>query len=157
MREQAMSRQRGGFKTGGLRRAIGYLGRSPKLALATYTAVIIATLGQLAIPQLVQNILDSVVQNAQNTFTGAPVDESPIWWAMAAIVVFAVARGIFTFAQGYLGQHASQDVAYDLRNEIFAKVQHLSFSYHDRNRTGQLMIRATDDVEKLRLFLAQGL
>ncbi|HYN88307.1 MAG TPA: ABC transporter ATP-binding protein, partial [Ardenticatenaceae bacterium] len=36
-------------------------------------------------------------------------------------------------------------------------VQRLSFSYHDRNRTGQLMIRATDDVEKVRLFLGQGL
>src|SRR5581483_3367128 len=43
------------------------------------------------------------------------------------------------------------------RNEIFAKVQRLSFSYHDQNQTGQLMIRATDDVEKVRLFIAQGL
>jgi ATP-binding cassette subfamily B protein len=48
-------------------------------------------------------------------------------------------------------------VAFDFRNEIFAKVQRLSFSYHDRNQTGQLMIRATDDVEKVRLFIAQGL
>lgn len=157
MRERAMSRQRGGPNNGGLRRAIGYLGRSPKMAAATYSAVVIATLGQLAIPQLVQNIFDAVVQGAQQGFTGATVDVTPIWWAMAAIVLFAVVRGIFTFAQGYLGQRASQDVAFDLRNEIFAKVQHLSFSYHDRNRTGQLMIRATDDVEKLRLFLAQGL
>ncbi|HLZ10320.1 MAG TPA: ABC transporter ATP-binding protein, partial [Chloroflexota bacterium] len=37
------------------------------------------------------------------------------------------------------------------------KIQRLSFSYHDRNQTGQLMIRATDDVEKVRLFLGQGL
>jgi len=157
MQERAISRQRGGSNNGGLRRAIGYLGRSPKLAFATYSAVVIATLGQLAIPQLVQNILDSVVQNDRGAFTGAPIDESPIWWAMLAIVLFAAARGIFTFAQAYLAQRTSQDVAFDLRNEIFAKVQHLSFSYHDRNRTGQLMIRATDDVEKLRLFLAQGL
>jgi ATP-binding cassette, subfamily B, multidrug efflux pump len=40
---------------------------------------------------------------------------------------------------------------------LFAKIQRLSFSYHDRNQTGQLMIRATDDVEKVRLFIGQGL
>jgi ATP-binding cassette subfamily B protein len=48
-------------------------------------------------------------------------------------------------------------VAYDLRNDLYAKIQRLSFSYHDRNQTGQLMIRATDDVEKVRLFIGQGL
>ncbi len=44
-----------------------------------------------------------------------------------------------------------------MRNDLFAKIQRLSFSYHDRNQTGQLMIRATDDVEKVRLFIGQGL
>src|SRR6185503_6848641 len=44
-----------------------------------------------------------------------------------------------------------------LRNEIFSKVQRLSFSYYDQNQTGQLMIRATDDVEKVRMFIAQGM
>ena len=44
-----------------------------------------------------------------------------------------------------------------IRNELYAKIQILSFSYHDKNQTGQLMIRATDDVEKVRLFIGQGL
>jgi len=56
-----------------------------------------------------------------------------------------------------MSEKLSQDVAFDFRNELFAKIQHLSFSYHDRNQTGQLMIRATDDVEKLRVFIGQGL
>ncbi len=47
-------------------------------------------------------------------------------------------------------------MANDLRNDLFAKIQRLSFSYHDRNQTGQLMIRATDDVEKVRLIIGQG-
>ena len=51
----------------------------------------------------------------------------------------------------------SQSVAFDFRNDLYAKIQRLSFSYHDRNQTGQLMIRATDDVEKVRLFIGQGL
>jgi len=73
------------------------------------------------------------------------------------IVAFAVLRGVFAFLQAYWAERNSQAVAYDLRNDLYAKIQRLSFSYHDQNQTGQLMIRATDDVEKLRLFLGQGL
>jgi ATP-binding cassette subfamily B protein len=73
------------------------------------------------------------------------------------IVGFAVLRGVFAFLQAYWAERNSQAVAYDLRNDLYAKIQRLSFSYHDQNQTGQLMIRATDDVEKVRLFIGQGL
>ncbi len=74
-----------------------------------------------------------------------------------AIVAFAVLRGLFAFLQAYWAERNSQAVAFDMRNDLYAKIQRLSFSYHDQNQTGQLMIRATDDVEKVRLFIGQGL
>jgi len=77
--------------------------------------------------------------------------------AIIAIVVFAALRGLFSFLQAFWAEKNSQAVAYDLRNDLYAKIQNLSFSYHDKNQTGQLMIRATDDVEKVRLFIGQGL
>jgi ATP-binding cassette subfamily B protein len=77
--------------------------------------------------------------------------------ALILIIVFASLRGVFAFLQAYWAEKNSQSVAYDIRNELYAKIQTLSFSYHDRNQTGQLMIRATDDVEKVRLFIGQGL
>jgi len=77
--------------------------------------------------------------------------------ALIAIVIFATLRGVFAFLQAYWAEKNSQSVAYDLRNDLYAKIQNLSFSYHDKNQTGQLMIRATDDVEKVRLFIGQGL
>ncbi len=146
-----------GPSNGGLKRAIAYMKHDWRLAGATYVAVLLATLSQLAIPQLVQDILDAVVQGAQATFSGGTANERAIWLAMGTIVLFAAIRGLFTFAQGYLAERSSQNVAFDMRNELFEKVQRLSFSYHDRNQTGQLMIRATDDVEKVRGFLGQGL
>ena len=76
---------------------------------------------------------------------------------MLAIVVFSVVRAVFAFGQQYNAERISQNVAFDIRNELFANIQRLSFSYLDRNQTGQLMIRATDDVEKVRLFIGQGL
>ena len=77
--------------------------------------------------------------------------------AILAIILFALLRGVFAFLQAYWAEKNSQAVAYDLRNDLYAKIQRLSFSYHDKNQTGQLMIRATDDVEKVRLFIGQGL
>jgi ATP-binding cassette, subfamily B, multidrug efflux pump len=74
-----------------------------------------------------------------------------------AIVIFALFRGVFAFLQTYWAERNSQSVAFDLRNDLYAKIQNLSFAYHDRTNTGQLMIRATDDVEKVRLFIGQGL
>ena len=88
------------------------------------------------------------------TKTNAPHD---LIVAGIFLVVFGIVYGAFAFLQAYWAEKNSQAVAYDLRNDLFAKIQRLSFSYHDRNQTGQLMIRATDDVEKVRLFLGQGL
>ncbi len=162
-------------------RAIRYLGHYKRIALIAYLALIISTASQLMVPQLVQNIIDAVTngliaqrvaqvpagarqlalqalgwsaEQFQRYSTGA---ESAILWAGLLILAFAVARGFFAFAQGYMAERASQSVAFDFRNELYAKIQRLSFSYHDRNQTGQLMIRATDDVEKVRQFIGQGL
>ena len=77
--------------------------------------------------------------------------------ALLFIILFAALRGLFAFLQAFWAEKNSQAVAYDIRNELYAKIQTLSFSYHDKNQTGQLMIRATDDVEKVRLFIGQGL
>jgi ATP-binding cassette subfamily B multidrug efflux pump len=77
--------------------------------------------------------------------------------ALVSIIFFAALRGLFAFLQAYWAEKNSQAVAYDLRNDLYAKIQNLSFSYHDKNQTGQLMVRATDDVEKVRLFIGQGL
>lgn len=91
--------------------------------------------------------LDADVTNAPQTLV----------IALVSIVIFALLRGLFAFLQAYWAEKNSQSVAYDLRNDLYAKIQNLSFSYHDKNQTGQLMIRATDDVEKVRLFIGQGL
>ncbi len=140
---------------GGLRRSLVYLGRQRGAVTAAYGALVLATLAQLAVPQLVQNMIDAVTQGlaAANRQNG----ESLLINAALLIVLFAVIRGIFSFVQAFMAEKTSHGLAFDLRNEIFSKVQRLSFSYYDQNQTGQLMIRATDDVERVRMFIAQGL
>jgi ATP-binding cassette, subfamily B, multidrug efflux pump len=97
---------------------------------------------------------DRLTAHLQGMRDGAP---NAILLAGLSIVIFAVLRGLFAFLQSYWAEKNSQSVAFDLRNDLYAKIQNLSFSYHDRNSTGQLMVRATDDVEKVRLFIGQGL
>lgn len=174
-------RSRGGGSLGTLKRAIAYLGRQRRTALIAYSALLIATLAQLAVPQLVQNMINAIaegfraqqvlnlpplLQGAAATVQGTTVEamqssfdaaESLLFNAVITIVIFAVIRGLFAFIQTYMAETTSQGVAFHMRNDIFSKIQRLSFSYYDRTQTGQLMIRATDDVEKVRLFIAQGL
>lgn len=97
---------------------------------------------------------DQLVTELTSRQTNAP---NLLVTAGISIVLFAILRGLFAFLQAYYAEKNSQAVAFDLRNDLFAKIQRLSFSYHDRNRTGQLMVRATDDVEKVRMFIGQGL
>ena len=165
----------------GIGRAIRYLGHYKGLTALAYSFLFVATAAQLMVPQLVQRIIDAVT----NGFIARQIAQAPLafqalalqrlGWTAAQlahyqtgaesllistgllIVALAAGRALFAFAQTYNAERVSQSVAFDLRNELFAKIQRLSFSYHDRNQTGQLMIRATDDVEKVRMFIAQGL
>jgi ATP-binding cassette, subfamily B, multidrug efflux pump len=98
--------------------------------------------------------VEQLAAQLNTTKTNAPHD---LIVGGIVLVVFGIVFGIFSFLQAYWAEKNSQAVAFDLRNDLFAKIQRLSFSYHDRNQTGQLMIRATDDVEKVRLFIGQGL
>ena len=76
--------------------------------------------------------------------------------AALAIVGAAVLRGVFAYGQTYMGEWLSQRVAYDLRNAIYDRLQRLSYAYHDKAQTGQLMSRATQDVEGVRFYIHMG-
>jgi ABC-type multidrug transport system fused ATPase/permease subunit len=75
----------------------------------------------------------------------------------AAIIVFSLGRGFFSYLLTYIGESLSQHVAFDLRRDFYERVQTLSFAFHDKIETGQLMSRATVDVETARTFLGQSL
>ncbi len=172
---------KGNFSFASLRRAISYLGHYKRETLYAYGALLIATLAQLAVPQMIQNIIDTVTegfiasqilaipeqfQSIALERLGLSLEEvsantdnaiNALLVAGGLVILFALMRGLFAFTQSYMGERVSQNVSFDIRNDLFSKIQRLSFSYHDRNQTGQLMIRATDDVEKLRTFIGQGL
>ncbi len=164
-----------------LRRALAYLSHYRRIMRIAYGSLLIASLTQLAVPTLIRSLIDSVTNGviasklAQVPEQFLSVVLPQIGWTQdqfasyrdnsqsaliasgVAIIAFAAVRGLFAFLQAYNAERLSQSMAFDMRNDLFAKIQRLSFSYHDRNQTGQLMIRATDDVEKVRMFIGQGL
>ena len=79
-----------------------------------------------------------------------------IFLIVGLMVGVALVQGIFQFLQGYLAERASQGVAYDLRDGLFAKIERLSFSYYDKVETGQIVTRLTNDVEQIRTFTGSG-
>ncbi len=71
-----------------------------------------------------------------------------------SFVALAVFEGSFTFMSGRLAAQTAEGVAYRLRNYLYDHIQRLSFSYHDRTPTGELVQRCTSDVDALRRFFA---
>jgi ATP-binding cassette subfamily B protein len=135
-------------------------GVAAKSVLASIQQITAASLPQ-ALPGMLESLGLPANWTQQQLLAWLSAEQSGayrlLWTGGIAIVAFAAMRGLFAFLQSYWAEKNSQSVAFDLRNDLYAKIQTLSFSYHDRNSTGQLMIRATDDVEKVRLFIGQAL
>ncbi len=102
----------------------------------------------LAIPRLLGEGIDTVLGSGERSRL--------IWLAVAVLVAGAV-RGFSAFGYTYLTELVSQTTAYDIRNALYDKLQRLSFAFHDQAQTGELMSRATADVEATRMFLGRGL
>ncbi|PZC48952.1 MAG: ATP-binding cassette, subfamily B [Chloroflexi bacterium] len=116
--------------------------------LLAYASTFGATAVSLIIPRLLGDAIDTVITS------GVRIN---LLWMALAIVGVSIVRGFLTYGQGYLGEWVSQRVAYDLRNSFYEKLQRLSFAYHDQQQTGNLMSKATSDIEGVRWFIYLGL
>ena len=83
--------------------------------------------------------------------------ESLLLGTAITVLIVALLRGTTGFAQMFLGETLSQRVSNRLRMLYFDKLQLLSFSFHDRVHTGQLMSRGLSDIEGVRMFVQTGL
>jgi ATP-binding cassette subfamily B multidrug efflux pump len=131
-----------------LRRSLTFLKPYLWLSLGACASLVLAVGANLVTPHALRLLIDQGI---------AGRNPGALAWLSVALVGIAVIRGVFSFTSGFWSEKASQAVAYDLRNALFAKIQGLSFSYHDQAQTGQLMTRITSDVEQVRTFIGMGL
>jgi len=117
------------------------------MLVGMFLSLLVATGATLVIPRMAQTIIDKGITQRSGSL---------VLWLSLVMVLFAIVTALFQFTQGALGARVAHGSAYDMRNELYAKIQSLSFSYHDRAQTGQLLTRATSDVETVQRFVGQG-
>ncbi len=72
------------------------------------------------------------------------------------LILASIFRGAASYMQTYIAESLAQRVTYKLRRELQERVQSLSFAYHDKSQTGNLMSRGTTDIEAIRFFINMG-
>jgi ATP-binding cassette subfamily B protein len=128
----------------------------PDLILA-YLSFFAAIGFSLLVPKLFGNSIDKLVQVDGEKVVVLAVASSTLLIMALSILGASVARGLSDFARTYASDSLSQKVAFDFRNLLYDKLQHISFAYHDKEHTGNLMSKATSDVESIRRFINLGL
>ena len=122
-----------------------------------YASFLLAVGVSLLIPQLFGEAIDLLVNVDEDGIAGKSVETITLLFFALAILGASLLRGFLDFARTYCTDSLSQKVSYVFRNEFYNKLQHLSFAYHDKEHTGDLMSKATADVESVRRFVNMGL
>jgi ATP-binding cassette subfamily B multidrug efflux pump len=73
------------------------------------------------------------------------------------LLAIATSKGIFQFLTRWIVIGVSRDIEFDLRNDLFQKLESLSYSYYQRHRTGDIMARATNDLSAVRNLLGPAI
>jgi ATP-binding cassette, subfamily B, multidrug efflux pump len=128
-------------------RCLGYLRTYWRRVAGAYAALLGINALAVTIPQFIRWIVDQGIRDQNLRLLGASV---------LGLLGLTLVRGGLTFLQGRWTETASQSVAYDLRNAIHRKLAALSFSYHDRTETGQLLSRTVQDVDRIRFLTGRA-
>ena len=138
-------------------RIIGLPEKYWKWLVVAFTCLIaLATAATMIVPLFIGDAINNALHIDATTLKVTGDMKLLVFYGMG-IIVLSLLRGLFSFGQTYFAEYAGQKVAYDLRNSLYDRIQRLSFAFHDKSQTGQLMSRATQDVEGVRFFLSGGL
>ena len=74
-----------------------------------------------------------------------------------ALLAVAALKGIFQFLTRWIVIGVSREIEFDLRNDLFRHLESLSYSYYQRTRTGDIMARATNDLNAVRMLLGPAI
>lgn len=128
-------------------RAMGYLRPYWLTTLGVYLAMVAINGITIATPQLIRWMIDAGIYGG---------DLRLLTWAVLGLLGMTAVKGIITYYQGGWTEVVSQHVAYDIRNAIMQRLGALSFAFHDRTQTGQMLSRSVQDVERIRFLTGRA-
>ena len=129
-------------------RILSYLKPYKGRVAVAYIALFLGLAAQLTLPLVLARAIDHGIADGDLRYLG---------WAALVYLVIAALQGLFTFGRAYLINALAEQVGNDMRDQLYAHLQRLSFSFYDRSQTGQLMSRATDDITQIRGMLMMTL
>mgnify|MGYP002401769601 CR=1 FL=1 len=150
---------------------MAYLKPYGKWAILAFGALIFSNVLVIIIPTILRDVIDIGIIGEMPLAIASPTIFSssleavgmtygkPDYMLIAGLLVVAlgVLRGITGFSFRYFGEKLSHFIAYDIRNEVYNKVQNQSFTYHDESQTGTIITRAISDVDEIQRYFAFGL
>lgn len=168
MRRWRIKTRRGTLDVGRFVASIAYFCgflRAHWLALGlALMATLAGTLLSLASPWPVQVVLDSVILQKQKAvhwlspWIKHHLDSSHLLWcACAAVVVIAILQGLAEYASQLLQANTAHRIGEKLRHRLFKHLQSLSLGFHQRHRTGDLLLRLTGDISMVRDMMVESL
>jgi len=101
-------------------------------------------------------LFPQVIRRAVNDLNSGVTRQKLLIYSLL-IIAIAGFKGIFQFLTRYVVIGISRDIEFDLRNDIFTHLESLSYSYYQRNRTGDIMARATNDLNAVRMLLGPAI
>ncbi len=128
--------------------------QSPVIAAVAIIATLVAASLQLLIPILLGRAVD---QTQMLVDGGTAAAQEALWQTAWLVLLVAMARGAFTVFQNYFSESVGHMVAYRLRLSYYEKIQRLSFGFHDRVHSGDLITLGMLDLEGVRMFFSTGL
>ena len=129
-------------------RLLGFL-RPYKVSMIVSVVLAVASqAAQIGLVAVTGSIIDKAVR---------PRDRHELWVLIGAILALGAAKAIFMVGRRFISGRQALGVEYDMRNSLYAKLLRLSWGFYDRHQTGQLMSRATVDLQSVRFFLGYGL
>ena len=129
-------------------RLLGFL-RPYRLSLiVSIVLAVAAQAAAVAMAFLTGDALEHAVQSR---------DRGALWTIVALVLAVGLARALLMMGRRLISGRQALGVEYDMRDALYAKLLRLSFGFYDRHQTGQLMSRATVDLQTVRFFLGYGL
>lgn len=126
--------------------------RHPWQVTICIVSTFVASTLQLFIPRL----LGHAVDQAQGLIGAGAAAQSALWATAISLLFLSVGRGIFTLLQNYFSESVGHHAAYELRLACYEKLQQLSFSFHDKMHSGDLITLGILDIDGVRMFFATG-
>ena len=124
-----------------------YLWRYRRPLSRGFTALVLKDAAAALTPLLIREGVDALTQGFRL--------ERLVWFSVALAVLSAV-KGLFQYWMRVILIGVSRDIEYDLRNDLFAHLIGLSPDFYGRTRTGDIMARATNDLNAVRMMLGPG-